>query len=301
MIEQSKLLECMEEIKAIAVSQQGRLTKEEVQKYLSDMEMDDNQMKAVYQYLSANQIVVEGYQAEPEVQPVCSDGGQGQKESDGLGHMESSDLGNSSSVEEDAGESPADNTKPGRQKLTKAQRNLIIYQQEVQALEGIEAEQEVELFRQFLMGEARVRNEIMQGHLQYVLQIAEEYKERNALLEEIIAEGNMGLLNAMTVLEQGKDSFWLEEGIPDMVKIKSVIEMEIRQAMEMMIDGMTEEKDWENALVAKINLLHEAAKYLAQELGRTATVEELAEYTRLSVQEIQDILDLSENTKKSIL
>ena len=48
-MDQNKLLECMEEIKAIAQSQQNRMTKEEVHRYLSDMELKEEQIDTVYQ------------------------------------------------------------------------------------------------------------------------------------------------------------------------------------------------------------------------------------------------------------
>lgn len=289
MIEQSKLLECMEEIKSIAMSQQGRLTQEEIQKYLSDMELDKKQMEAVYQYLAAGRIVIEGYESVPrEMVPAEENTGSITEEKQEAGNrLEASDEKTSDVI--------------SGKKLTKAQRNLQIYQREVSALEGYTPEQKRELMKRFLEGDSQIRNEIMQGYLDYVLEIAGDYKKRNVLLEEVIAEGNMGLLNAMGVLEQGRESFLAENGQPDMERIHSVIEMEIRQAMEMMIDDMTEKKDWEDTILAKINLLHEAAKYLAEEMGRTATQEELSEYTKIPIEEIRDIIDLSKDAKKVIM
>lgn len=288
MIEQSKLLECMEEIKSIAMSQQGRLTREEIQKYLSDMELDRKQMEAVCQYLAASQIVIEGYDPIPQ---------------ETFGNKEAE-----SAVEEKQRENEKIQESDGKlednvsgKKLTKAQRNLQIYQREVSALVENTQEQERELMKRFLKGDSQIRNEVVQGYLGYVLEIAGDYKKRNVLLEEIIAEGNMGLLNAMGVLEQGRESFLAENGQPDMERIHSVIEMEIRQAMEMLIDDMTEKKDWEDTILAKINLLHEAAKYLAEEMGRTATQEELSEYTKIPIEEIRDITDLSKDAKKVII
>ena len=43
-MDQNKLLECMEEIKSIAQSQQNRMTKEEIHQYLSDMELHEDQI-----------------------------------------------------------------------------------------------------------------------------------------------------------------------------------------------------------------------------------------------------------------
>ena len=51
-MDQNKLLECLEEIKSIAQSQQNQMTKEEIHQYLSDMELHEDQFDAVYQYLA---------------------------------------------------------------------------------------------------------------------------------------------------------------------------------------------------------------------------------------------------------
>lgn len=277
MMEQSKLLECMEEIKAIAHAQQGQLTKDEIKKYLSDMELEEKQLEAVYQYLAANHIKIEGYDYIPP------------------------ELSSVSQEEETEGERKGDSEREtAPQPLTKAQRNLKIYQTEVSALQGYTALQEAELFQRFLQGEASLRNEILQGKLDLVMNIARDYNRKNVLLEDVIAEGNIGLLNAMSVFEEEGESFLKADNSPDMERIHSVIEMEIRHAMESMIDDCTEQKDWEDTMLAKINLLHEAAKYLAEDLGRSASLQELAEYTKLSEEEIQELSELSQDAKKVI-
>jgi DNA-directed RNA polymerase specialized sigma subunit len=74
--------------------------------------------------------------------------------------------------------------------------------------------------------------------------------------------------------------------------------MEVSHAMEAYIDEMTESKDWENTVLAKTNLLHEAAKYMAEEMGRVPTIEELSEYTKITRDEIKDIMGLSEDAKR---
>lgn len=276
-MEQGKLLECMEEIKAIALAQQGQLTQDEIKKYLSDMELDEKQLEAVYQYLAANHIKIEGYDYIPPQMP---------------------DVSTKDPIEGSDGKNLQVNI--ASEPLTKAQRNLKIYQTEVSSLRGYTSGQESELFQRFLQGEASLRNELIQGKLDFVMDIAKDYSRKNVLLEDVIAEGNMGLLNAMAVLEEEKNGFLKDDGIPDMERIHSVIELEIRHAMESMIDECTEQKDWEDTMLAKINLLHEAAKYLAEDMGRTATLQELSEYTKLSIEEIQELSELSQDAKKVI-
>lgn len=50
------------------------------------------------------------------------------------------------------------------------------------------------------------------------------------------------------------------------------------------------EDEDEKAMVGKLALVNEAKKYLAEENGREATVQELAAYTQLTEEELSDIL-----------
>lgn len=262
MIDQNKLLECMEEIKGIAMSQQGQLTQEEIRGYLKGMELDEQQMEAVYQYLGAGGIRVEGFTYVPENVNSQTKGKTGEK-------------------------------------IEEKKVNLQLYQRELSALEELTEEQEKGLISRFWAGEKELRNEILQSRLKSVVDIAKQYRRRGVPLDEIIAEGNMGLMNGVARLEQEADRFRDDQGNPKLDEIHSAVEQEVRRAMETMIDEMTEKKEWENTLLARTNLLHEAAKYLAEELGRAATWEELSEYTRIPMEEIHDIMGISEEVRKA--
>ena len=72
-----------------------------------------------------------------------------------------------------------------------------------------------------------------------------------------------------------------------------VIRASIFMVMVEVVDENIGEKDQEASVVAKTGLISEAAKYLAEELGRVATAKELADYTKLSEQEIESVLKLS--------
>ncbi len=58
------------------------------------------------------------------------------------------------------------------------------------------------------------------------------------------------------------------------------------------------EANSENSILAKVSLVYEAKKILAQENGTIPTVEELCEYTKISPQEITDILALHEKAER---
>jgi RNA polymerase primary sigma factor len=251
MLEQNKLLECMEEIKEIAHSQDNRLTTGEIKQYLNEMNLEESQFEAVYQYLAANKITIEGYIA------------------------------------------PKKEEKPA----TKSARNLAKYRNEVSALKQLSPQEISHLWYEYLTGKKQVREDLIHSQLGKVIEIAQSYRTRGVSLDEVIAEGNIGVLTAMEYIGQNTSAF-LSEDTADRAAIDSLMEKEIRSAMETMIDLSTETSDQESSILAKTNLLHEAAKYLAEENGKVPSPEELAKYTRLPLKEVYDITGLSRDTKK---
>lgn len=281
MTDQNKLLECMEEIKAIASSQQNHLTKEEITRYLADMELDEKQFEAVFAYLAASRITIEGYKPVSPI-PAAAQG---------------TDSFPADSEADRKKTAPGTTASPRTSSASKASRNLAKYRSEVSSLTTPAEEQLTQLWSRYLSGDASVRETLIHAQLPIVIRIAETYRKHGVALDETIAEGNIGILTAMQkIQEHALDYFG--EAIPDMNRIQQTIEQEIRTAIETMIDSETMAKNWENAIVAKTNLLHEAAKYLAEENGRAATQTELAEYTRIPVAEIHDIMELSKDTKQ---
>ncbi len=62
-----------------------------------------------------------------------------------------------------------------------------------------------------------------------------------------------------------------------------------------MVDEELTDSDSITTILARVNLLHEATKALAEEYGRIATIEELSDFTHMSVEEIRMYVDLSKD------
>lgn len=232
MEEQNQFLELLGKIKDIAASQNNKLTRDEIKKYLSDMELNDTQIDEVCRYLAAAGIkVIHGKQ------------------------------------------------------------------------EAVKLSMPNNIIKEFLMGDKSARDGLARCKLSHVVELASSYKKRKIVaglvsIDEIIAEGNLGLLIGISVIEKNKAEYFKENGEPDYEAVNGIINMEIVNAMENFIDLALKDKDWESAVLAKINLLHEAAKYLAEEYGNMPSIEELSEYTKVSSKEISSIMNLSKDTKR---
>ena len=266
---QDRFLGLLREMVEIAHAQQDRLTKEEIRKYLDGQELTEKNMQAVYHYLGENRIVVEGYDFVPESATRAA------------GHMDKKE-------------------KMAAGKETRREANMRLYHQEVERLSGDLGKEEAMLLS-FLKGDFSLKNVIIEKYLHKVVEFAQRYKKRKVPLDEVIAEGNLGVMAAMQIIMENHEEYILPGEVVDIAKFFGTLEMETIHAMECYIDGMTDSKDWENTLLAKTNLLHEAVKYMTEEMGRMPTLEELSEYTKISEREIKEISGLSKEVKKNIL
>ncbi len=292
----NQLLECVNELKTIALSQQNRLSQKEISQYLSEMGLDRKQLEAVYQYLISNEITVEGYQASPMKDQFCSSADQAQPAADPARPAKyRAPSSGSSRTQQDRPQRPA--RTPKAKNISTASKNLTQYRREVASLPAHTREQTARLWSSYLRGDLSVRDELIQEHLTAAIQIAEKYKKHGVALEELIAEGNIGILNALQMIAENASDY-LIDAVPDLAKIDTAIENEIICAMQELVRQTITARDQENAILARTNLLHEAAKYLAEENGCAAAHEELAEFTKISLEEIRDITELSDDTKR---
>ncbi len=261
MEEQERFLEILGEIKNIAALQNNTLSKEEINRYLSGMDFDSGKIEAVYKYLGAGGIKITGYEEASAI---------------------------------------ADASRPEDRALF----NRKIYKQEVGKLGATDSKETNSIIKGFLMGDDTLRDRLVESKLAHVIKLASGYSRRGAVtdktvsIDEIISEGNVGLLTGISVISGNRQQYIKEDGEPDYEAVHGIINMEIVNAMESFIDMETSGKDWENAMLAKANLLHEAAKYLTEENGNIPSKEELSEYTKIPVEEIKRIMGLSEDTKR---
>jgi RNA polymerase primary sigma factor len=118
-----------------------------------------------------------------------------------------------------------------------------------------------------------------------VLKSAEGYVTPKLRMEDLVQEGNMALILALQQL-CGKEKCDDVEG----TLVAAVEEGIMNYASEM--NGV---KESEEAMLARVNLVHEARKLLTEEQGSVPSVEELSEYTKMPVQELKDIIDVLDN------
>lgn len=163
-----------------------------------------------------------------------------------------------------------------------------MYLEELAMLPAFTASDRMQLYERLAKGDANVIEMISTAWLKKVLTIAEKYIEPGVNVEDLVQEGNMALFMKLQDM-LGKES---EENIEELLAV-AVEEGIVRYCSEMV-----GERELENTLVGKISLVHEAKKMLAMEKGQEPSMQELANYTKMTEDELLEIEDFLKNGDK---
>ncbi len=156
-----------------------------------------------------------------------------------------------------------------------------MYLEELSLLPSFGKEERERLYKRLENGEKDAIESISTAWLKKVLAIAEKYMEPRLNIEDLIQEGNMALFLKLSEILGSKTNDNIEE----------VLSEAVEEGIMSYCSEMTGARESENTLVGKISLVHEAKKMLALDKGHEPTLEELAEYTKMPLQELMELQD----------
>lgn len=136
--------------------------------------------------------------------------------------------------------------------------------------------------------------EVVNQFLPKVVSLAKLYSGQGVLLEDLIGEGNLALYEG--VMQLGcidTDADVVEEAQGFLGKM-------MMDGMERLINEELSEKDMDEKVVEKVNRVADAARELSQELRRKVSVEELAQNTELTEEEIREAMHASADQMEDI-
>ena len=97
-------------------------------------------------------------------------------------------------LEVDSRRDPTGSPRTLRESAISSERCLETYLQEINEIPLLSAEQEKALGRRIQAGDLEAREHMIRANLRLVVSIAKRYAERGLSLQDLIAEGNIGLL-----------------------------------------------------------------------------------------------------------
>lgn len=132
-------------------------------------------------------------------------------------------------------------------------------------------------------GDELAKAKLTEQLLPEVLRLAHDFRGQELSLGDLVQEGNIGLMLALeTIGIRSPESTPLE-----------YLRKEICHAMAQAVEDDRTEKEAGNLLADRLNHLRDEIKKLTDELERKVSVEELAVYMDMPVEEIESLLKLA--------
>lgn len=140
-----------------------------------------------------------------------------------------------------------------------------------------------QLFQELRQG-ADVKEHILKSYQKEVVQIARELHSGEVFFGDLLQEGNMGLLMALErAAEQEEIHTWLVN--------------EIRSTIRLFLEEQNQQKKEDDILVEKVRNLEARVKELTEDEDVKYSVEELAVFLDMDVEEMESVLRLTGDDK----
>lgn len=161
-----------------------------------------------------------------------------------------------------------------------AENFFEIYLEKLGEIEPMTHEEEKGLLEKTARGDGAARKRLVEGSLKKVLELASAYEGRELPMSDLVQEANAALMLAAVEYDGGE-------------KWENLVERRVKEGVELALKEQEAQEQVEETVAARVNVLQTVSRMMAEELGREATVEELAVKMKMTVEEIRDIMKLA--------
>jgi len=160
-------------------------------------------------------------------------------------------------------------------------RSLELYLREIGSKETLTSAEEAELARRIRNEEQEALNELTEANLRFVVSIAKQYANQGVSLEDLINEGNVGLIRAAKGFDETKGCRFITYAV-----------WWIRQAI---LQALAEQSRIVRLPLNRVGELYKmgrATRELGHSLGRDPTTDEIAEELDVSRGEVEGMMSI---------
>jgi len=161
---------------------------------------------------------------------------------------------------------------------------IKMYLKEIGKTPLLTAEEEIKLAKAYEKGDLKAKEKLIKANLRLVVSVAKKYLGRGLSFLDLIQEGNKGLI-------RGVEKYDWRRGY----KFSTYATWWIRQAITRAIADQSRTIRVPVHMVDRINRFYKMQRKLAQELGREPTIKEIAKKMRTSVEEIENLIRISQH------
>ncbi|MGK6352573.1 sigma-70 family RNA polymerase sigma factor [Parapedobacter sp. DT-150] len=166
---------------------------------------------------------------------------------------------------------------------SRSNRSLDVYLHEVSKYKLISGEEEASLAARIRGGDGTALNRLINANLRFVVSVAKQYQHQGLVLEDLINEGNMGLVKAATRFDETKG-----------FKFISYAVWWIRQSIMAAISTQSRTVRLPGNQVSDLIKLKQSQSKLEQRLEREPGIDELASELGVSVDKVKRALTNAE-------
>ena len=154
-----------------------------------------------------------------------------------------------------------------------------VYMEEIAAIPPCSEAENEKLLCEIRNGNKAARERLIEGNLKNALFFVQDYINKGVPMADLIQEASMEL---MMLADEGFEG-----------SFEKLLESRIRVRMEEIINDQKKETDIEEEMLARVNVLQEVSKSMAEELGREAKLSELAERMKMTEDEVREIMKVT--------
>lgn len=155
-----------------------------------------------------------------------------------------------------------------------------MYLEEMGSITPLTEQEKKVLLNETARGDAGARSRLVEGSLKHVLNLVSGYEGRELPMSDIVQEANTALM--LAAIEYDGSEAW-----------DGLVERRVREAVELALEEQKAEAEMEETMAARVNVLQTVSQMMAKELGREATLQELAAKMKMTEDEIKDIMKLA--------
>ncbi len=154
-----------------------------------------------------------------------------------------------------------------------------LYLEELKTIPPCTNEERRSLLDRLTIGELAARDRLIEGHLILALAVAKDYRDKGLPMSDLVQEANLALTMAVSGYAGGD--------------FLAAAKEQITAALEAALREQKAERELGEDMAARVNVLQEVSRVMAEELGREATVEELAARMQMTAEDIKKIMKLA--------
>ena len=158
---------------------------------------------------------------------------------------------------------------------------LGMYLREIRKIALLTPEEEIALARRAKAGDTQAQSELVRRNLRFVVSVAKQYSKGGVPFEDLVNEGNMGLIRAARRFDVDRGYRFISYAV-----------WWVRQAILQYVAEQSRTVRLPLNKSARLIKVNKASVMLSQQLGREPTHDELAAHLGLKTSEVEKILSM---------